>query len=220
MSLLANAALCHEYSSCPIMEKPPKLLLRLSLPNQAPNKSLISPASNGALNSFASTESVKAGKEALCSASAKPLIDSPSVRGGRNLDNALEVFIGMLDEIDTSNRVASERGHAAEGRVQEEEAERENRGPAGAEESESRSKRSRDGSLSEDDTPSSKRSKVVDTTKFPWSQRRSTTLASLPADIRETYRQLENFATDPKSVVTVARDVHNIQAKHCARQRE
>ncbi|KAG1829378.1 hypothetical protein DFJ58DRAFT_671903 [Suillus subalutaceus] len=32
-------------------------------------------------------------------------------------------------------------------------------------------------------------------------QRRSTALASLPQDIRETYQQLENFAADPKSVV-------------------
>ncbi|KAG1775034.1 hypothetical protein EV702DRAFT_973772, partial [Suillus placidus] len=42
----------------------------------------------------------------------------------------------------------------------------------------------------------------VDVNKFPWSQKRSKALASLPLDIRETYQQLENFTADLKSIVT------------------
>ncbi|KAG2149756.1 hypothetical protein BD769DRAFT_1343408, partial [Suillus cothurnatus] len=41
----------------------------------------------------------------------------------------------------------------------------------------------------------------VDSSKFPWSQRRTSGLASLPEDIRQTYQQLDNFAPDPKSDV-------------------
>ncbi|KAG2742006.1 hypothetical protein P692DRAFT_20691152, partial [Suillus brevipes Sb2] len=52
------------------------------------------------------------------------------------------------------------------------------------------------------DEPSAKRAKTVDTSKFPWAKRRSSALASLPADIRKTYRQLDNFAADPKGVVS------------------
>jgi len=63
-------------------------------------------------------------------------------------------------------------------------------------------KQSRDVSVSEDkDEPQSKQAKTVDFSKFPWSKRRSSALASLPQDIRETYKQLKNFASDTKSVV-------------------
>ncbi|KIK42809.1 hypothetical protein CY34DRAFT_12161 [Suillus luteus UH-Slu-Lm8-n1] len=35
------------------------------------------------------------------------LVDSPAVRSGRNLNEALDVFITMLDDIDLSNREAA-----------------------------------------------------------------------------------------------------------------
>ncbi|KIK42810.1 hypothetical protein CY34DRAFT_12162 [Suillus luteus UH-Slu-Lm8-n1] len=81
--------------------------------------------------------------------------------------------------------------------------ERENRGSAYDEEIEGGKKQPRDDSESEEESqPSSKRSKTVDVSKFPWSQKRNEALASLPEDIRQTYQQLENFSPDPKAVVT------------------
>ncbi|KAG0699423.1 hypothetical protein DFH29DRAFT_784351, partial [Suillus ampliporus] len=131
------------------------------------------------------------------------LVDSLAVRSGRDINDALDVFIGMLDGIDSSKRTASERAQQSEGRMPEEEAERENRGSSDAEESEAGSKRTRDESVSEgDEQPLSKRGKTVGVSKFPWMQRRTEALATLPSDIRETYEQLENFAADPKNVVT------------------
>ncbi|KAG2742005.1 hypothetical protein P692DRAFT_20699258, partial [Suillus brevipes Sb2] len=38
------------------------------------------------------------------------LLKSVSVRNGRNLDEALEIFIGMLDSLDANKEQASERG--------------------------------------------------------------------------------------------------------------
>jgi hypothetical protein len=86
--------------------------------------------------------------------------------------------------------------------MQEEEAEQENREPDHDEETETGSKQSRDNLESEEVSSSPKRVKVVNTSKFPWLKRRTEALASLPVDIRETYQQLENFAADPKSIVT------------------
>ncbi|KAG0703309.1 hypothetical protein DFH29DRAFT_803616 [Suillus ampliporus] len=106
------------------------------------------------------------------------LVDSPAVRSGRDINDALDVFIGMLDGIDSSKRTASEQAQQSEGRMPEEEAERENRGLRPSEE------------------------RPVDVSKFPWMQRWTEALATLPSDIRETYEQLKNFAADPKSVVT------------------
>ncbi|KAG1792250.1 uncharacterized protein BJ212DRAFT_1293310, partial [Suillus subaureus] len=84
----------------------------------------------------------------------------------------------------------------------EEEANREDRGNNNPEETEAGQKQPRVVTDSEDeDEPSSKQAKTVDSSKFPWTQRQSTALASLPPDIRETYQQLKNFAADPKSVI-------------------
>ncbi|KAG1856453.1 hypothetical protein F4604DRAFT_1685478 [Suillus subluteus] len=132
------------------------------------------------------------------------LIDSPAVRSGRNLNDALDIYIGMLNEIDILKRGAADQGQQQnEGLQQEEEIERENRGPTDVEETKDGSKRGRDDSESEEeDLPSSKQAKVVNTSKFPWAQRHTEALASLPLDIRETYKQLDNFTADPKSVIT------------------
>jgi len=47
-----------------------------------------------------------------------------------------------------------------------------------------------------------KRLKSTDPSKFPWHGKRVQALASLPENIRQTYEQLDNFAADPKQVVS------------------
>ncbi|KAG1871758.1 hypothetical protein DFJ58DRAFT_837078 [Suillus subalutaceus] len=109
------------------------------------------------------------------------LLQSPAVRSGRNINEALDVFIGMLDSINASRAQASEQGHQSSGTFEEEETHREDRGSDNVEETEVGRKQTRVVTDSEDeDEPSSKQAKT---------------------DIRETYQQLENFATDPKGVV-------------------
>lgn len=72
------------------------------------------------------------------------LIDSLAVRSGWNLNEALDVFIGILDKIDASKRGAEDWGQQQfEGRHQEEEIEQENRGSTNVEENEDGSKWSR-----------------------------------------------------------------------------
>lgn len=130
------------------------------------------------------------------------LLQSPAVRSGSNINDALDVFITVLNNIDSAKVQASEWGCRTAGEFEEEEVNWEDRGRNHDEESEVGRKQSKAVSDSEDeDEPTFKRAKIVDSSKFPWTQRRLTVLASLPQDIRETYQQLENFAADPKSVI-------------------
>jgi hypothetical protein len=131
------------------------------------------------------------------------LLKSASIRSGRSLDEALEVFLKMLDDLDASRVQAAERGQNDVTTREEEEVNREDRGSSPSEEAEGRKRGSRADSVSEDeDEPSSKRSKTVDSSKFPWAGKRHSALAALSPDIRETYKQLDNFSADPKSVVS------------------
>ncbi|KAG2136604.1 uncharacterized protein EDB93DRAFT_1106808 [Suillus bovinus] len=82
------------------------------------------------------------------------LLKSEAVRSSRNPTEALDVFVGILDNIDFARSQASERGQQTNNQITEEDAQR------------------------------------------------TSALASLPEDIRATYKQLENFAIDPKSVVS------------------
>jgi len=128
------------------------------------------------------------------------LLESPSVKGGQSLNDALAVYLGILDEVDETRRQAEKRGVVERG--SEVQAQRENRRLDSAEENENGGIHTRDEADSDDeDQRIVKRAKTVDPTKFPWFERRSAALASLPADIRQTYEQLENFAADPKQVV-------------------
>lgn len=100
------------------------------------------------------------------------LLDSPAVKNGRNLNEALEVFIRMLDSIDSSKGKAAERGQHFKGAHQEEDAQREDRGTSKFEEAEGGKKQPRDDSESKDiNQPSFKRAKTIDISKYPWAQR-------------------------------------------------
>lgn len=71
------------------------------------------------------------------------------------------------------------------------------------EESQLRKRGSRADSSSEDeDKPSTKWSKTIDTSKFPWAQKWTTVLAALLVYIWDTYWQLDNFVVDPTSVIS------------------
>ncbi|OAX39683.1 hypothetical protein K503DRAFT_799451 [Rhizopogon vinicolor AM-OR11-026] len=116
----------------------------------------------------------KNGKADIVLALCEVLLESPSVRSGESLNDTLAVYLGLLDEVDEAGRQAAKRGFDGRG----------------------------DEAQSDDeDQLSVKRAKIVDPTKFPWFERRTMALASLPADIRRTYEQLENFAADPKQIV-------------------
>ncbi|KAG1723393.1 hypothetical protein EDB19DRAFT_1916120 [Suillus lakei] len=112
------------------------------------------------------------------------LINSPSVQSGGSLDTPLSVFIHILDSIEALRTQAGEWGIRNDVEDRETEANRENR-----EEDD------------EQEAPSLKKSKALDSSKFPWASQRSAALISLPADIRETFTQLENFSADPSGVV-------------------
>jgi hypothetical protein len=84
------------------------------------------------------------------------LLKSPAIRSGRNINEALEVFIKMLDSIDFTRGKASERGKGVSGNLEEEEVNQEDR-ESNFDESETRDKRSKLDSDSEDgEEPSSK----------------------------------------------------------------
>ncbi|KAG2125830.1 uncharacterized protein EDB93DRAFT_1097570, partial [Suillus bovinus] len=132
------------------------------------------------------------------------LPESNSVRVGGSLPDALAVYVNMLDSVDRANEKATERGlefnqlsqhRETEGRVsepREDEQEVENRVRRGRDSSES----------SDEDERVSKRSKgKLDTTKFPWHEKRVNTIASLALDIKQTFEQLEQFSVDPKGVM-------------------
>jgi len=130
------------------------------------------------------------------------LLESASVKAGGSINDALAVYIGMLDNFDFTKDRASKRGRDLGAKNKETEAERENRGSDDSQEAEVDGVRSGNESEVEyDEQRASKRAKTVDVSKFPWSGQRSSALASLLQDIRETYQQLDNFALDPKSVV-------------------
>jgi hypothetical protein len=128
------------------------------------------------------------------------LLKSPAIKSGRDINKALDAFIALLDNIDSLKTQASKRGHRAAGNLEETEVNQED-SKSENERSGVGQKGSREDTVSEDeDEPSSKCPKTINFSKFPWTKRRTEALASLPQDIRETYKQLENFASDPEVV--------------------
>jgi hypothetical protein len=130
------------------------------------------------------------------------LVESASVQAGASLNDALAVYVGLLDDFDFTRERASKRGRFVGAKSKETETQRENRGSDDGEEAEDGGDGSDNESESElDEQRLAKRAKTIDVSKFPWSEQRSSALAALPEDIRQTYQQLDNFALDPKSVV-------------------
>jgi hypothetical protein len=130
------------------------------------------------------------------------LLESTSVQAGGSLNDALAVYVGILDNFNFSKDRASKQGRDFGAKNKETETQRENRGSDDSQEAEDEGVRSGNESEVElNEQRFSKKSKTIDVSKFPWSGQRSSALASLPQDIWETYQQLDNFALDPKSVV-------------------
>jgi hypothetical protein len=131
------------------------------------------------------------------------LVNSPSVQSGGSLDMPLSVYVHILDSIELLRMQAGERGTCNDIEEREAEANRENRREDDDDkEAAPRKRRSRDSSISTgEDQSSPKKSKTLDSTKFPWASQHSAAFISLPADIRETFTQLENFSADPSAVV-------------------
>jgi hypothetical protein len=132
------------------------------------------------------------------------LLDSPSVQEGGSLPDALAVFVSMLDSVDRANAKAAERGRK---RVQSsQQLEEGSRTPvSGGEDQEDEGgiRRERDSSESsdEDERPSKRSKGRLDSTKFPWHEKRVNAIAALAPDIKQTFDQLERFSVDPKGVV-------------------
>ncbi|KAG2750890.1 hypothetical protein P692DRAFT_20727522 [Suillus brevipes Sb2] len=96
------------------------------------------------------------------------LIKSVSVHNGRNLDEALNIFIGMLDSLGANKEQASERGRRDPGVHEQEEVNREDRGSDADEEREVKKRGSCIDTDTEDgDKPRAKRAKTINTSKFP-----------------------------------------------------
>lgn len=132
------------------------------------------------------------------------LLDAPTIRGGGNLAEALGIYIGVLDEIDRSNRSAQTRGPESSSQTLSEGAvggSAERRGTSDQEEETGGSDKYSSGSESGDDRSSRSKRRKLDESKLPWLGKREANVASLPKDIRDTFRQIDNYSRDPKRVV-------------------
>jgi hypothetical protein len=132
------------------------------------------------------------------------LLESSSIREGGSLPEALAVYVSILDAFDRSVERAGIRGNGLEYQTQGQEEEgRVSPSRENFQEVEKGLRRQRDGSESSDeDEPAVKRVRgQLNTSKFPWHQKRVSAIATLALDIKQTFEQLERFSVDPKGVV-------------------
>lgn len=133
---------------------------------------------------------------------------SASIRMGKNLGEALTVYLDIIEEACRAKKRAfrqeASRGKEPESRtLSENDPSRESDRDEGedVQQESEESDGSVERSAEEPERPVKRLKTKPDPKRFPWHQRRSTELATLSTDIRKTFEQLELFASDPKSVV-------------------
>ena len=135
------------------------------------------------------------------------LLDTPAIRGGDSIARALGVYLRVLDEIDRSNSNAHGRGPESASQTLSENPVGGSIGRRGASAQEEEvggsdqlSSTTGSGEYEGRESPPAKRRKV-DESQFPWLGKRETNVASLPAEIQETFKQIDNYSKDPKRVL-------------------
>ncbi|KAG2029810.1 hypothetical protein BDR03DRAFT_1017929, partial [Suillus americanus] len=123
------------------------------------------------------------------------LLSSPTIQEGGSLPDALAVFVSMLDSVDRANGKAAERGkeHGQPSQQQQETDGRISESGDEDQEVEVGVMRSQETSESteEDERPSKRLKGRLDTSKFPWHEKRVNAVAALSPDIKQTFDQLE-----------------------------
>jgi len=141
----------------------------------------------------------KCGKADTVLALREALLESPSVKGGQSLNDALAVYLGILDEVDETRRQAEKRG-INERRV-EVQSQRENRRLGSPEENETSGIHTRDEADSDDeDRRLVKRAKFVDPTKFPWFEPDRSVTFHVEPWLRTCKNAVESWPSDDRPV--------------------